>query len=112
MWVPPGCVELTPQQEEDLTATLRRLCGPRAEPVHYLSLLATADRHRGRGLGMGLLRADLAALDRAGAPAYLESTNPANLRRYEGAGFRHYGSFALPGGGPLVTQMWREPGAR
>ena len=129
MWVPPGCVELTPQQEGDVTATLRRLCGPRAdlvlecfavfeehfpraEPVHYLSLLATADRHRGRGLGMGLLRADLAALDRAGAPAYLESTNPANLRRYEGAGFRHYGSFALPGGGPLVTQMWREPGAR
>ena len=85
MWVPPGCVELTPQQEGDVTATLRRLCGPRA---------------------------DLAALDRDGAPAYLESTNPANLRRYEGAGFRPYGSFPLPGGGPLVTQTWREPGAR
>lgn len=126
VWVPPGAVELTGEQETALAASLRDLCGAQAELVlecfavfeehfpverapHYLSLLATADRHRGRGLGMHVLRTDLAGLDRAGAPAYLESTNPANLRRYEGAGFEPYGTFAMPSGGPVVTQMWREP---
>jgi hypothetical protein len=42
-------------------------------------------------------------------PAYLESTNPANLRRYEGVGFAASGTFELPDGGPTVTTMWREP---
>jgi hypothetical protein len=40
-------------------------------------------------------------------PAYLESTNPANLPRYERLGFVRVGAFTLPGGGPTVDTMWR-----
>jgi hypothetical protein len=40
-------------------------------------------------------------------PAYLESTNPANLSRYEALGFARIGEFG-PDGGPLITTMWRE----
>ena len=128
LWVPPGRPELDADREAQLTDTIRDLCGARADLIldmfglfdanhphdpqsHYLSLLATADAHRGHGLGMALVRARLAELDRLGAPAYLESTNPANLDRYQAVGFRPYGSFDLPGGGPTVTTMWRDPAA-
>ena len=60
---------------------------------------------------MGLLAANLARVDAAHMPAYLESTNPGNLRRYESVGFEVNGEFALPDGGPTVTTMWREPPA-
>jgi hypothetical protein len=40
-------------------------------------------------------------------PAYLESTNPANDERYKGVGFEPIGEFSYPGGGPVVTTMWR-----
>jgi hypothetical protein len=42
-------------------------------------------------------------------PAYLESTNPRNLPRYEAPGFRAHSTFG-PAGGPVLTTMWR--GAR
>ena len=58
---------------------------------------------------MRLLADNLALLDTARMPAYLESTNPANLLRYESVGFAVCGTFDLPDGGPTVTTMWREP---
>jgi predicted GNAT family acetyltransferase len=58
---------------------------------------------------MALLAQSLARIDAEGAPAYLESTNPANERRYEAVGFERLGEFELGEGGPNVTQMWREP---
>jgi ribosomal protein S18 acetylase RimI-like enzyme len=82
---------------------------PQHEPHFYLSLIGTRGSHRGRGLGMDLLREKLAALDAAGMPAYLESTNPANRARYENLGFGRIGEVELPGGGPLVELMWRAP---
>jgi YD repeat-containing protein len=58
---------------------------------------------------MALVAENLAAMDAAGVPAYLESTNPAaNRRRYERAGFERLGEFTTPGG-PVVETMWREP---
>jgi GNAT superfamily N-acetyltransferase len=81
---------------------------PRGEPHYYLSLLATADGHRGRGLGMALLSENLARIDLAGMPAYLESSNPLNNHRYEAVGFRTVARFQAPGNGPIVTGMWRE----
>jgi hypothetical protein len=56
---------------------------------------------------MRLLRANLAEWDAEGIPAYLESSNPANDQRYAAVGFRPRGTFAYPGGGPIVTTMWR-----
>ena len=78
------------------------------EDHFYLSLLGTHPDHRGRGLGMGLLAENLALIDAAGAPAYLESSNPVNLGRYQSVGFERLGEFALPEDGPSVTTMWRQ----
>ena len=68
VWIPPDGIELTVEEEKRLPQLLTELVGtraaevaellcrfgeahPRQEPHYYLSLLATADEHRGRGLG-------------------------------------------------------------
>ena len=84
---------------------------PRDRPHYYLSLLGTHNDHRGKGIGMGLLADNLAAIDAEGMPAYLESTNPANHARYERLGFVQVGEFSLPSDGPQVATMWREASA-
>ena len=53
---------------------------PRTQDHYHLGLLGTHTEHRGAGIGMDLLRDNLAHLDALGMPAYLASTNPANLR--------------------------------
>ena len=127
VWVPPGCRELSDADEERLGRTLKEMVGERAELIEqvfgcfesshprdrdhfYLSLLGTHTDHRGLGIGMGLLAANLSDIDALQMPAYLESTNPRNLPRYESVGFEVCGSFDLPNDGPTVTTMWREPG--
>jgi predicted N-acetyltransferase YhbS len=62
---------------------------------------------RGKGIGMALLEHDLALIDADGFPAYLESSNPGNNHRYAAVGFEAVADFSLPGGGPVVTTMWR-----
>jgi GNAT superfamily N-acetyltransferase len=126
VWVPPGCPELSEADEAALGPMLDEALGTRAELVmevfdcfedahprtrehYYLSLLGTHTDHRGSGIGMGLLAQNLARLDSLQMPAYLESTNPANIRRYNSVGFAECGAFHLPDGGPTVTTMWREP---
>ena len=126
LWVPPGEPELMPEREARVKALVEEMVGesssrtldtmerfsaahPEGEPHHYLSLLATHPDHRGKGLGMELLAENLRQIDAEGVPAFLESTNPANDSRYEGAGFRKSGSFELGEDGPSVTQMWRQP---
>lgn len=128
LWIPPGRPELSETDEAKLEPLLRELVGthaddvlalidsfdshhPRQAPHYYLSLLGTHPDHRGRGLGMGLLAANLARIDALGMPAYLESSNRANDHRYERLGFRQIAEFAAPGGEPTVACMWREPSA-
>jgi GNAT superfamily N-acetyltransferase len=124
VWIPPGEPELTDEQEEELGALLDRLLGasqaavvfdvfdrlnaahPHEEPHHYLSLLGTHEDHRGHGHGMALLAACLEQIDAEGAPAYLESTNPANDARYSRHGFERRGTVRLPAG-PEIATMWR-----
>jgi GNAT superfamily N-acetyltransferase len=81
---------------------------PAGTPFHFLSLLGTHDAHRGRGLGGLLLDASLAIVDREEMPAYLDSTNAANIPFYERRGFRRIGSYRLPEG-PEIVPMWRKP---
>ena len=123
VWIPPGGTELTGEEEAGLEELLVQAAGPDvaqavlaisdqleaahpAEPCFYLSLLGTHDRHRGRGLGMGLLAESLARIDALGAPAYLESSNPANNARYERAGFTARDQIVIATG-HVVTTMWR-----
>jgi GNAT superfamily N-acetyltransferase len=123
LWVPPGEDELSPEQEERLSVLARRLgpdeddfhellrrfdeAHPRTEAHYYLSLLGTHPDHRGQGIGMRLLAHNLALIDGEHRAAYLESSNPANNRRYASAGFEPIGGFSYPGDGPAVTTMWR-----
>jgi GNAT superfamily N-acetyltransferase len=127
VWIPPGGTELTPDQEASVEPLLIELLGragaarvmdagdaferahPREPGHHYLSLLGTDPAHRGKGLGLALLRQTLTRADSDGLPAYLEASNPVNVPLYERYGFRPETTFALPGGGPEVTTMWREP---
>lgn len=128
VWYPPGSEELTPAEEAAFPEFATELLGAKkrdellemsdrfeaahpTEPHYYLSLLATNPAHRGRGLGMSLLAANLAAIDELGAPSYLESSNPANDRRYMALGYQKHGSIELPSGLTLST-FWREPGGR
>lgn len=124
VWIPPGRSELPEPHEARLVALVQELLGPDTgridalgthfeqahptEPDHYyLSLFGTHPDHRGRGIGMDLLIDNLALVDAEHRPAYLESTNPANLDRYRSVGFEDASVFALADGGPVVTTMWR-----
>jgi len=124
LWIPPGEPELAPAQAARADGVWAELLGPdvgrsttlttafgAARPVtpehFYLSLLGTRPDRRGHGLGMALLADNLARVDAEGAPAYLESTNPANLERYRSVGFVAHGGFRLGDDGPVVTTMWR-----
>jgi len=125
VWLPPGCSELSDEQEAGFEAFATTLLGDGAgrlletverfgaarptEPHYYLSLFGTDPRHRGHGYGMDLLAENLSRVDEVGMAAYLESTNAANLDRYRSVGFEVSGSFALPDNGPEVTKMWRDP---
>ncbi len=126
VWIPPGRTELTPEEQALLPELMGELAGERAaelvglferfedthphEPPHYyLTLLGTRPDRRGQGVGMRLLRANLGLIDTEGAGAYLESSNPANVARYEAAGFTPHGSFTTPDGRREVMTMWREP---
>jgi GNAT superfamily N-acetyltransferase len=124
VWTPPGESELSNEAEAKLEPLLTAELGAHAGPVlqvmehfdsarpegqdfYYLSLLGTHPKHRGRGLGMELLAANLAQIDVESTPAYLESSNPANNARYERLGFRPHTEFSTPEGQHTVTTMWR-----
>jgi len=128
VWIPPGGVELTEEEERGVEPLIRGLIGarcdhvmellsrfeashPSGEPHYYLSLLGTHPDRRGEGLGMALLVENLVRIDAEGVPTFLESTNPANNPRYERLGFRQVGEFTTPDRACRVATMWREVGA-
>jgi hypothetical protein len=129
LWIPPCAPEMSPADEERLPGIIDAACGadsaarvlklfeafeanhPR-EPAHfYLSLLGTHPDRAGNGHGLGLLAECLAEIDAGdpAAPAFLESSNPGNVPRYERHGFRPTREVELIPG-VTGTQMWRGPG--
>jgi hypothetical protein len=128
IWIPPGVAELDELEEAALTSATEDSFGPAAPllfelydrfaqarpkaPEHWcLSLLGTRSAYRGQGWGMRLVTDFLTKVDAENMPAYLESTNPANLARYGRAGFTAIGTFSAPDrpgvATPTVTTMWR-----
>ncbi|MCB5165825.1 GNAT family N-acetyltransferase [Streptomyces bambusae] len=123
-WVPPEAQAKAVPDAETIRE-LQNILGDRApvfgaaveaaaghtpqEPHWYLALIGADPAAQGQGHGAALLRSGLAKADAAGLPAYLESSKPDNLPFYEHFGFRVRGEVRLPGGGPLLWGMWREP---
>jgi ribosomal protein S18 acetylase RimI-like enzyme len=125
MWDPPGRWGQQPREQiAMLPAVIRafrgRLGVARAlaeemkanhpeEPHWYLAMIGSDPAVRGGGFGAALMRSRLERCDAEGAPAYLESSNPDNLPYYMRFGFQVTGEIAMPGGGPPLWPMWREP---
>jgi GNAT superfamily N-acetyltransferase len=123
VWIPPDGIEMTPEQQHQLAEVAADQLGsaddylellsrfdaahPWAKPHYYLTLLATHPQHWGKGIGMRLLAHNLELVDDEHLPVYLESSNPANTRRYAAIGFEPCGEFRYLGDGPTVTTMWR-----
>lgn len=82
---------------------------PRSPRHWYLQYLGVEPRRQGRGLGGALMRPVLELCDRERTPAHLESSSERNRPLYERNGFAFSAAFNLPGGGPEIHEMWREP---
>lgn len=125
-WIPPYSPPQSPSLLDDLSMvpTIIRLTGlarltrgaamaaamteaqPK-QPCFYLAFIAVAPRLQGAGLGSLLLERTLARVDAARVGAYLENSNPRNLKLYERMGFAVTKEIiARPDAPPLFT-MWR-----
>ena len=125
IWLPPGRWELPPLDQLRLLPGVVRSAGrdsPRLlrfyqwtekrhphEPHWYLAVLGVHPDHQGRGFGSHLMRPVLERCDAEGVPAYLETDTERNVAIYERHGFRTRSKEPLPGGGPPVWFMWRDP---
>lgn len=78
------------------------------EPHYYLHMLGARQQFQGRGIGSALLKQGLRTVDEQAMPAYLESSNIANVRLYERFGFTTIYSAKLAEDGPTVWYMWRD----
>ncbi len=78
-------------------------------PHWYLATLGTAVEQQGKGVGSALMRPVLAHCDAEGLPCYLESSKERNVPFYRRHGFEVVQEVPLPGGGPTIWTMWREP---
>jgi GNAT superfamily N-acetyltransferase len=79
------------------------------QPHWYLATLGTDPVAQGRGIGSALLRPVLNHCDAEGLPAYLESSKERNVPFYARHGFEVVKEVPLPGGGPTIWTMWRDP---
>jgi len=124
VWMPPGQWKFRLVDEARLAPTvlgafgatgtvrlLKLLTGVERvhlrEPHYYLFAIGADPAHQGRGVGSALLEPMLARCDAEKMPAYLESSNPANLSFYRRHGFTPLA--ALDFGGNAVTPMRRDP---
>jgi GNAT superfamily N-acetyltransferase len=84
---------------------------PAGTAHHHLAILAVRPGRQGRGTGTALLRAHHAALDDAGMPAYLEAADLRSRQLYlrHGYALQPDAPFHLPGGGPAMWPLWRQP---
>jgi len=77
-------------------------------PHWYLSVLGVDPAHQKKGLGSALLQSVLNECDRHQIPAYLESSNPANVPFYQRHGFEVMSTIQV-GNSPRIFPMIRYP---
>ncbi|MFI2029987.1 GNAT family N-acetyltransferase [Streptomyces buecherae] len=76
-------------------------------PAWFLGSVGVDPAHQGRGLGRAVLAPGIEAAERAGLPAYLETSEARNVAFYQRLGFAVSAEVELPGGGPLTWAMTR-----
>jgi ribosomal protein S18 acetylase RimI-like enzyme len=119
LWLPPG---VGPDGDALEALTLETLAEPALSevgaimeqigaahpegPHWHLALIGVDPTYQGRGIGSTLLRYALARIDAERLPAYLESSNPANVPLYRRHGFEVIREVRV-GGSPLVFPMLR-----
>lgn len=84
---------------------------PAGVPHHHLAVIAVRPDQQRLGIGTAMLHARHAILDRDGIPAYLEASDLDKREIYRKHGYvvRPDAPIRLPGGGPELWPMWREP---
>jgi len=120
-WLPPGVrtdEELAGQVikecvpnfiQEELFVVFGEMASYRPEgDCWYLPLIGVDPAHQGRGIGSMMLKHALSIIDEKGLPAFLESSNPANISLYERHGFEVVGRIQV-GSSPAVHPMRRAP---
>lgn len=124
-WTPPGLghtstaemVRLVPRMAaifgRALPRALRGLAFMEAHfpeaPHWHLPFLGVDPEWQGRGIGASLMAPILERADREGMPAYLEASTTRSRALYLRQGFVVLDEMRLPGGGPPLWRMWREP---
>jgi GNAT superfamily N-acetyltransferase len=78
-------------------------------PHWYLYYLGTEPDRQGTGIGAAVMRPVLDLCDSHRLPAYLEASSPRNRALYQRHGFEEMNPLAIPGNGPTMYPMWREP---
>lgn len=118
MWFPSGFgpdeeklvafVENTVRKEavDDIFRVLEKMDEFHPENCWYLAMIGVDVGYQGRGLGTELMKKALLRCDEEGLPAYLESSNPRNIRLYQRHGFEVMGEIQS-GNSPVVTPMFR-----
>lgn len=81
---------------------------PKTPPHAYLWFLGVRPEAQGLGVGSRLLAHGLARVDAKGLPAYLESSNPANVPLYRRYGFEVVEVLKARPDAPEMWAMWRE----
>ncbi|MFC7328006.1 GNAT family N-acetyltransferase [Marinactinospora rubrisoli] len=80
-----------------------------AEPCWFLATVGVRGDVQGRGLGGRVIAPGLRAADESGRPAFLETSEPRNVRFYRRLGFTVTAEVRLPDGAPVTWCMLREP---
>jgi ribosomal protein S18 acetylase RimI-like enzyme len=78
---------------------------PPREPHWYLPMIGVDPVCQGKGHGSALLAQALRHCDREHAPAYLESTNRANIPLYERHGFQVLATIQVEGSPPIFPML-------
>jgi ribosomal protein S18 acetylase RimI-like enzyme len=126
-WARPDRWGIPPPVQLRVLPGLLRWCGPRLPtilsglqkmdarhrrlpgPSYYLQSFGTDPSVQGRGYGSAQLAHMTARFDRERVGAYLEASSPRNVSLYSRFGFELREELVLPGDGPTVYLMWRDP---
>ncbi|GLY66679.1 GNAT family N-acetyltransferase [Amycolatopsis taiwanensis] len=79
------------------------------EPGWFLETVGTAPEGQGQGLGSAVLLPGLEEAERAGYPAFLETSSERNVAFYERLGFQVTADVQLPDNGPRTWCMRKDP---